>query len=374
MRVVLDAQQAQIARRDDLGLAQLSGPPGSGKTLVLAARARWLAEQHPTWRIRVLCYNNALLPYLKSLTTGYPNISTTLFTTFASDLGIRFSFTDDRVSYEGLARARGRGIPAIADAILIDEVQDFRPPWLTIAYEGLARGRGGILMAGDAAQALYQEGAPPKALVDKGIEKLTLTRPYRSTRRILQAVGEFNEAFTITGVEQAPDGEPVELIWASTWDGQAKVIAWEINLMLSSRARQPRDIAVLITTWYGTLKRLQVELAEFDIPFTVIDKHNQGSFDRNENTVKVMTVHKAKGHEFPVVMLFGLERLPAFDRDDNESRHRARVGFVGFTRAMDQLLVTYTGDNEYLEILSHDDDHVRRWVWPDSYEGAPTDG
>ena len=312
LRIVLDTQQAQIARRDDLDLAQLKGPPGSGKTLVLAARARWLAEQHPTWRIRLLCYNNALLPYLRSLTEGHPNISTTLFTAFARELGIRFSFDDDRMSYKGLAQARARGVPVVADAILVDEVQDFRPPWLVMAYEGLARGRGGLLMAGDTAQALYQEGAPPKTLQDKGIEQLELRHPYRSTRRILQAVSELDEAFAVTGVEEAPDGEPVELIWASSWDGQAQAIAWELNLMLSAGAREPRDIAVLITTWYGTVKRLQSEFAKFDIPFIVVDKENQGSFDRNENTVKVMTVHKAKGHEFPVVMLFGLERLPSF--------------------------------------------------------------
>lgn len=369
LRVVLDAQQAMIAQRDDIQLAQLRGPPGSGKTLVLAARARWLAERNPSWRIRLLCYNNALLPYLRSLTVGYANISASLFTGFAAELGVRFSFEDDSVTYQGLAAARARGIRPIADAILIDEVQDFRAPWLVIAYEGLVRGRGGLLMAGDNAQALYQESEPPGFLREKGIEELALDRPYRSTRNILQALGALDESFAVAA-EESPDGEPVELIWAPSWDEQAKAIAWEVHLMLSSGDRRPGDIGILITTWYGTHKRLQAELPKYDILFTVIDKENQADFDRAEDTVKVMTVHKAKGHEFPVVVLFGLETLPAFDPTDAKSRQRARVGFVGFTRAMDQLLITYTRDNAYLKILSKDEKHVRRWLWPDSYEGV----
>lgn len=375
MRFVLDDEQAQIARRTDIQIAYLKGPPGSGKTLVLAARARWLAERHPDWRVRLLCFNNALLPHLRSLTAGYPNITSSLITGFAQELGVRIAFNDDRITYDSLAKARRRGLPAIADAILIDEAQDFRPPWLVAAWEGLAHGRGGMLLAGDAGQALYQEGGPPKTLVEKGIEEILLHRPYRSTKSILQAVGNLDDNFSVAAVDDAPDGEPVELIWASSWEGQAKAIAWEINLMLASGDRQPQEIAVLVTTWYGTIKPLTPQLEKLGIPYTVIDKHNQTAFDRSENTVKVMTVHKAKGHEFPVVLLFGLERLPTFDPNDAQARQRARVGFVGFTRAMDQLLITYTRDNDYLKILSStDNDHVRPWLWPDSYEGAPADG
>jgi superfamily I DNA/RNA helicase len=55
--------------------------------------------------------------------------------------------------------------------------------------------------------------------------------------------------------------------------------------------------------------------------------------------VKIMTVHSAKGHEFDVVVLFGLETLPSPSGDDPErdrqAVQRSKVGFVGMTRARD---------------------------------------
>lgn len=374
LRISLDAQQALIAQRDDIRLALLKGPPGSGKSLVLAARARWLAQRHPDWRIRVLCYNRALLPYLEGLTAGYANVTVSLFSRFAQDLGVRFSFKDDAVTYQGLSRARSQGITPIADAILVDEYQDFRPPWLVIAWEGLVTGRGGMMLAGDGAQALYHDEELPACIREQGIEVLSLQRPYRSTRSILEAFGALNAGFEVASADSAPDGEPVELIWAESWDEQAKVVAWEINLMLSGEDRRAGDIAILVTTKWGTLRRLREVLTRSGVPFTVVDKENAADFDRSSDTVKIMTVHSAKGHEFPVVFLFGLEALPSFDATKEESVRRGRVGFVGATRAKDQLLITYTRDNEYLKVLSEDKTHVRRWLWPDSYEGVAADG
>ena len=62
-----------------------------------------------------------------------------------------------------------------------------------------------------------------------------------------------------------------------------------------------------------------------------------------------MTVHGAKGYEFDVVVLFRLEALPSPVGDDEAAR-RASVGFVGMTRARDQLIVTYTRDSPYLGV------------------------
>ena len=370
IRVTLDQQQSVVAQRDDVDVALLQGPPGSGKTLVLAARARWLAARHPGWRIRLLCYNRALLPYLESLTYGHANITVSLFTGFAQQLGVRFSFSDDEVSFRALATAKGQGIRKIAEAILIDEVQDFRPPWLELAYEALVPNKGGLLMAGDTAQALYHSEQIPDRPWSKRLELVKLDRPYRSTRSILDAVGALDGGFEVPSAATAPVGEPVELIWAESWDQQAECVAWEIDLMLSSGDRRPRDIGILVTTKYGTFGRLGPALSKFDIPFSIIDRRNASEFDRSEDTVKLMTVHSAKGHEFPVVFIFGLETLPKVDHDDEESVRRGRVGFVGATRAMDQLLITYTRDNDFLRMLSKDEANVRRWVWPDSYEGA----
>ena len=375
LRVTLDVKQGAIAQRNDLDVALVQGPPGSGKTLVLAARARWLATQHPSWRIKFLCFNNALVSYLKSLVEGYPKVQVTTMWPFAQEFGVRFSFSDDAVNYRSLAQARASGRLHIADAILLDEVQDFSPSWLAIAYEALAPDGGGLVMAGDSAQALYGINDLPPVLKEHGVEKLYLERPYRSTRNILGAICGLNDEFSVASIDQAPDGEPVELIWANSPAEQARAIAWETHLMLSSGDREAGDIAVVIPRYKGTLSFICPALEAMKIPFTtVVTKEDKKNFDRTTNTVKVITPHSAKGHEFPVVFLFGLDTLKAFDPTDEESVKVGRGGFVGATRAKDQLLITYTKHNSYLDILSADETYVRRWLWPDQYDGVPANG
>jgi DNA polymerase III delta prime subunit len=371
LRVTLDAEQAAIAQRDDLDVALVQGPPGSGKTLVLAARARWLASQHAEWRIRFLCYNNALVPYLKSLVDEHPNVEVSTMWPIAQEFGVRFSFADDSLNYRWLAQAKAGGRRPIADAILLDEVQDFSPSWLAIVYEALAPGRGGLVMAGDTAQSLYGVNDLPPILKQHGVEKLYLERPYRSTRNILGAIGRLNDEFSVAAIDQAPEGEPVELIWANSPAEQARAIAWEIDLMLSSEDRAAGDIAVVIPRYKGTLSVICPALEALKIPFTTVaSKEDKKYFDRFKSTVKIITPHSAKGHEFPVVFMFGLDTLKAFDPADEESVRIGRAGFVGATRAKDQLLITYSKYNSYLDILSADETYVRRWLWPDQYDGV----
>ncbi|WP_151084527.1 3'-5' exonuclease [Nocardioides cynanchi] len=375
LRVTLDAAQASIAQRDDIDVARVQGPPGSGKTLVLAARARWLSEHHPDWRIKFLCFNNALVPYLKSLVAGYGNVEVTTMWPFASEFGVQFSFTNEAANSRNLAQARLSGRRPIAEAVLLDEVQDFNQSWLAIVYEGLEPSRGGMVMAGDKAQSLYGDNDLPRVIKERGVEELHLSRPYRSTRSILGAVGGLNDEFTVASMDQAPDGEPVDLIWAASPAEQAAAIAWEAHLMRSSGDREPGDMAVVIPRYKGLIGQIRPALDALEIPYTaVMSKDDKKAFDRTTNTVKIITPHSAKGHEFPVVFLFGLDTLPAFDPADGDAVRVGRAAFVGATRAKDQLLVTYTRDNSYLKILSTDETYVRRWLWPDQYDGIPDRG
>jgi superfamily I DNA and RNA helicase len=57
---VLDAEKEQAARSLGSGHHVVFGVAGSGKTVLLLARARLIAEREPGKKVLVLCYNKAL--------------------------------------------------------------------------------------------------------------------------------------------------------------------------------------------------------------------------------------------------------------------------------------------------------------------------
>ena len=64
-----------------------------------------------------------------------------------------------------------------------------------------------------------------------------------------------------------------------------------------------------------------------------------------KNSVTLMTLHAAKGLEFPVVFIVGMEdglfpSARAVESEDDLEEER-RLAYVGMTRAMKQLFLTY---------------------------------
>ncbi len=64
---LLDHEQQKIAFEIGEGHCPFFGVAGSGKTILLIARARYFATVHPSWRILVLCYNKILSQYICQL-------------------------------------------------------------------------------------------------------------------------------------------------------------------------------------------------------------------------------------------------------------------------------------------------------------------
>ncbi len=69
------------------------------------------------------------------------------------------------------------------------------------------------------------------------------------------------------------------------------------------------------------------------------------SYDSEQSAVTLMTVHLAKGLEFPVVFLTGLEEglfpIGAGNTVEEEMEEERRLCYVGMTRAKEQLVMTY---------------------------------
>lgn len=365
-RIRLDFNQTRAALVPVDDVTVLTGPPGSGKTLVLAARARMLARQHPDWVIRVLCYNRVLVPYLERLITNYPNVEVLTVGRFAASLGVRrLSLSDEDAAYRDFRLAK-QMLNRSVDAVLIDEWQDFFPAWTMLALASLRPGRGGAMLAGDPKQALYRDFRGGQALTGHAVTELELGRPYRSTRQILDVTSALGDEHQVANRDGAFEGEPVDLVWAQNPEEQARAVIRDIRMLLEEGERRPGDIGVLATRKWG-MGRVRKLLGDAQIPARVVYPNQAREIDWDESMVNIMTVHSAKGLEFDVVFLMGLEHLPAPDGDPDGER-QGRTGYVGATRARDQLVLTYSKDNVYLErIRSLPASTLRRWVWPDDY-------
>ena len=73
----LSSLEAKISQNTSIRLVR--GVSGSGKTLVLAQRARYLAAQYPEWKILVLTYNRELRQHFEAVFKGFRNIKPMTF-------------------------------------------------------------------------------------------------------------------------------------------------------------------------------------------------------------------------------------------------------------------------------------------------------
>lgn len=361
-RVVLDLQQAATAQRKIKDVLVVSGPPGSGKSLVLAARARWLASRHPGWNIEIVCFNKLLVPYLSQLVQG-TGAQVGLMSEFMQRHNLRMSFDADAARGQ-LAAAKRKAMPCI-DALLIDEWQDLHAPFVQLLLEHVFPGRGGALLVGDPAQALYGEVDELEALRGHVIQRVELATPYRSSRQILEVAAALDPDLDIPAKDCGLEGQPVDIVFANDKKEQCAAIARDVRSALQEGGRAPENMAVLVLRKWDVgvvAKALENE----GVPFEIVRKQEAPFFKLAAPKVKIMTAHSAKGYEFDVIFLMGIEQLPS--PEDDEGLRHGRSALVGLTRAKDQAVITYSKENVYLNRLrALPPDLVQAWVWPDDY-------
>ena len=358
-RAILDAEQAKIALAEVDQVMVISGPPGSGKSLVLAARAKFLAAKHPEWKIVLVVYNRMLAKHFLASEDKWPkNVEIVTLKKFLEKRGeetlARLS-SDYRDPEEALEQAtkfvkelKKKRIESDLDALLVDEWQDFKEPYIEYLLACVREGHGGAVFAGDSGQAIYTDGLPNKAIKQVEVKKVQLKVPYRSTRQILDVAQALDSGYLIKGSEGASDGEPVSLIFATTWKLQADAIAWEIGKLIDSGQRAYGEIVVLCTT-KGGANAVERALNENGIP-NVVHSRIWDESNISHEKVNVMTIHGGKGFGFKVVFVMGFETL----RDLDGSKERSmwgRVGYVAVTRAEDLLFILYKTETQFMRNL-----------------------
>jgi superfamily I DNA/RNA helicase/mRNA-degrading endonuclease RelE of RelBE toxin-antitoxin system len=249
------------------------------------------------------------------------------------------------------------------DDVVIDEGQDLTPVQLRIAQR-LVRGGGGdpsarsFLLLGDAAQTIYSRGfAWRQAGIAAQGRTFTLRRNHRNTRQIAEAAAELlahNELLKAGPDFVAPEwternGARPIILECDTADRELRAVRERLLDLVGDQRFRVSDFAVICPT--GDLcEKVRNDLLAAGLPSAF---HRDEEFDVLEEQVKVLTIHSAKGLEFPVVFLVGLRegilphrpplRLESEERTLELERQRTLL-YVGITRAAEALyLVTTSG-------------------------------
>jgi UvrD-like helicase C-terminal domain/Nuclease-related domain/AAA domain len=376
---VMDYKQERIARALGPGHRIFFGVAGSGKTVLLLARARILANRDPGRRILVLCYNRALATYLNGQLAGqteFRNIQVRTFHSWAArTTGVYSEPDEDFAAYEKRLLAalldttqRWRDDQKY-DAVLLDEGHDFCPDWFRCCTNALYGGLvGDLLIAVDGAQSVYGRSRTFR-WKDVGINAQgrvrELSTNYRNTREILEfawgvaQAGLPDDKETETHVRVHPtravrSGPRPEYRPCKDVTEECALVARLVRRYRDEGFAE-KDIAVLYHREGGNrVAKLYQALKQVGEVCWITDKQGAGGRDSflARPGVRLCTVKSSKGLEFPAVVFAAVDQLPHPYADDEVTD--ANLLYVGMTRAMERLVLTWCGKSKFTDrIVEH---------------------
>jgi hypothetical protein len=312
--------------------AAVTGPAGSGKTILATEVAKHLALSGK--RTLLTCFNTKLAEHLRSSTDGTPNLHVVHFhglcVELAREAGVateRDPAVDERAWFEerlpeALEQA-ARTLGPRFDAIVVDEAQDFRAWWWPAL---LATHRepddGPLYLFSDDDQNLYRGDALPVAPDDV---LPALPHNLRNTRRIHEFVSVFHDVRETKG--KGPEGRAVEILDYADDEELVRLVEVVLLNLVEEEAVPLDDIVVLtpggkdVSVLWGRRRMGR---------FTLSDRPEPG-------TVLWSSVHAFKGLERPVVIL--AELATGHTRVDLET-----FVYAGGSRARSHLILVAERD------------------------------
>ena len=370
---LLDKEQEEHAKKIGAGHRLIYGPVGTGKTIILLAKARLLAED-PQKRILALCFNRPLGQHLKDSLQGFSNVTAMTFYKWAASLDPLWKEGEskDELGLRLLTSMKRRLEAQVRyDAVLIDEAQDFPASWFRCAVNALNDPEDGdLLVVGDGRQATnLKRNFSWSEVGIRAQGRITyLEKNYRNTKQILVTA---NMIFgSDSGDQNLKAREPeFDFLEQIPDPGKAKRVgAKPLIVRLRSRKNECDYAAALIETWLlggcgWTDSKRPIEPRDIAILYSRINSSTQHAFesmiirlkslapvsilsgkfangDLTDDAIKILTMQSCKGLQFSHVILLWSDLMSgAYDKDFGDPD---RSLFIAATRAENLLVVLYS--------------------------------
>lgn len=375
------AQKSLVTGRTASGYRRIKGPAGSGKSLILAARAAQLISEGKS--VLIITYNITLLHYLLDIAVRWP---TSAGNTRKAITALNFHLWCKRVceeaglshEYKNLWKGQNTSVlndalPALVDriiefdterdvtrydAILVDEGQDFRLNWWNVLRKTV-RSDGERLLVADATQDIYETASAwtDEAMKNAGFSGQwnQLRVSYRLPGELLAYAKQFAEKY-LPGdsrilpepiQQQSLETEPCFLRWVHVIPEYAATVC-ESEILRIFQQSEPQNLAISDITFLCDKKRIGLDVVRLLEQKKIRTVHTYSSDDKESRRqkvgfymgdarVKATTLHSFKGWESRSLVIYISESANSKD---------LALLYIGLTRLKRSV------DGSYLTVVS----------------------
>lgn len=382
----LDIRQQRSAINIGGGHHIIYGVAGSGKTIILQAKAKLLAQKNPDFNILVLCYNVMLGEVFKQEFKEFPGITAMHFDAWSSKKNnVKRYFnlpveTDEELGerlFEVLKSKQGDYQKY--DAILIDEAQDFPEIWFKCVLLALKDPEDGdLFIVLDENQSIRKKRGFSWKNVGINVLgrggsihiKFGLDKNYRNTRQILELASFFavsnhklSHTFQVSPACALREGLPPLVIRCMDHKDEGNIVVKKVQELMSPTkiydslpyGLRGDEIGILYPRSTDADKVIIREIRDSINAFAEekciwLNEDSSSRKKVREAGVKIQTVNSAKGLQYRVVILIFADTLPMNKFNPEMVEQDKKLMYVALTRAEDFLIMTYSKDTEFIEL------------------------
>lgn len=381
----LDLEQERLARTMKAGHRVISGVAGSGKTLILIARAKALANSLEQKRILILCFNITLASHLRSLLHSDSRnpqykecIEVVHFHDWAKVFLKRLPSPKPFRTEEAYNQHLGEKVLAHLqqlpeekrwNAVLVDEAHTFDKSWFPCCVAALKdTEEGDLMIVSDRNQGLYKRrdfSWKSVGVKARGRSK-TLAQNYRNTQEILSAAwdvlkpskAKVDSAFLAVNPSAALRHGPMPTLHlARSKQGAIEQAIAQVQALCAA-GYSLSDIAIVYKY------KSQQEAAGFQLlleqmenkgmkPYWITaDAEAKRTYNSQRPGVRIVTALSSLGLEFKAVLLLWVEQFwGCYDKDTAQAEGDRRQLYVAMTRAQDELHLFAGGQTRIVQEL-----------------------